>query len=1002
MWNSRNPMLMDNDGDDVAFLSASGDSRNGLYGVDKRDLYERGPAATCSKAQAVGLTIFIFTSIFLTSLVVAFIRPFNNCDSEDFIILDEDVSSSSPVATNGEEFPWDDIRLPMFIRPVRYDIEMTPNLTTLWVKGIEKLIFTVTEETQFIVFHSKNITLTSRTINERLKVERLLECQEREQIYLETNNYMRPGITYAIRIKFEYPLIERLTGFYLSSYKDINGIERKLGTTHFEPTYARQAFPCFDEPQLKAKFLMTITHDRSLDAYFNTPKKEISNVRGKPDQIRDEFEETVEMSTYLVAFVICDFEVKSKMTAHRVNVSVIAASDIIDESGFALEAAVNIMDYYHDFFGLPYPLSKQDLIGLPDFGGEAMENWGLITFRELNLMYSEEETSVQAKQDITVLLAHELGHQWFGNLVTMKWWNDLWLNEGFASWLEYQGVDHIMPSWRMEDQFFMEIIVPALSLDSLSTSHPVSVPVHDPREIEAIFDSISYKKGAAIIHMLEDFIGPTALRKGLRIFLSRHKFSNAVTYDLWNAMSEAWKDTKRVTAPLTTDINDFHASSFVNEEISIPELMDTWTLQMGYPIVTFEQQNRSNIYTIKQSRFIKALALNDPAIQSQTSDFDFKWFVPLTYHSSVYQNPLRLLLNKTHNIEIEFPADVEWFKANINGTGFYRVNYPIENWKALVKLLRSDHTLLTASDRAQLINDAFSLSQAGLLPATIPLELCTYLILEEQIVPWSVAMQHLNHWKLILRETNVVPNINRFILQLILPLYNKLGWEDKGSHEKKLLRKFALMTALTAEYSDAERRGEELFLNYKNKNISIPPNLRAVAYIAGVKFGKLDDWLFAWEKFNKIQQVPSEKSLWMNSLAESTSTYILQRYLDATLDRTRIRLQDVRKILGSVAHNPTGSHLVWRHFQFHFPQFQKMFRKGSFPMVGIIESTISHFSTEFDYNSVYNFFRKRNVGSGIRALEQSIEEIRINIRWRQLHEESIKDWLTLKLGVDDF
>lgn len=301
------------------FVSFLGDSRHGLYGnAHKRDLYERGHVAVCSRGQAIALTIFVFSAIFLTALSVAFIRPFSvggaygarsyldHCLDERLAVGDSKSGKShdnngghhpktspswddgEPIATNGEPFPWNNIRLPTFIHPVRYDVELTPNLTTLWVKGIEKLIFTVSEETQFIVFHSHNITITSRTINERLKVERILEFPERQQVYLETDEVMIPGITYAIRIKFEYKLNNILSGFYLSKYVGKDGKERRLATTNFEPTYARWAFPCFDEPHLKAKFLMTITHDKDTIALFNTPKKPDTGeeVRGKPNQVR--------------------------------------------------------------------------------------------------------------------------------------------------------------------------------------------------------------------------------------------------------------------------------------------------------------------------------------------------------------------------------------------------------------------------------------------------------------------------------------------------------------------------------------------------------------------------------------------------------------------------------------------------------------------------------------------------------------------------------------------
>jgi len=275
-------MDMSDERDDVAFLTGSNSSESRLY--SKRDLYERGHVAVCSHRQALCITVFVFSSILATAVSIAFIRPWNTCDA---VIEphEEELENLTPIATNGEEFPWDDVRLPIFIRPISYDLELTPNLTTLEVRGIIKLIFQVTEETDYIVFHSKNISITSKTINEKLKVVKILEYPARDQLYLETDQPMRPGRTYSIRLKFEYILIQSLEGFYLSTYKDNDGNERRLATTHFEPTSARRAFPCFDEPQLKAKFLVTITHDRSLKSFFNMPIKEVSDVRGKKDQV---------------------------------------------------------------------------------------------------------------------------------------------------------------------------------------------------------------------------------------------------------------------------------------------------------------------------------------------------------------------------------------------------------------------------------------------------------------------------------------------------------------------------------------------------------------------------------------------------------------------------------------------------------------------------------------------------------------------------------------------
>lgn len=965
---------MNDDRDDVAFLTGSGSSDSRVY--SKRDLYEKGHVAVCSHRQAMCITVFVFTAIFCTALVAAFARPFSDCLASTDITDHSQSGPKIPIATNGETFPWNNVRLPMFIRPLSYDIELTPNLTTLAVKGIIKLIFQVTEETDFIIFHAKNLTITSKTINEKLKVNRLLEYPEREQVYFETNKAMKPGKTFSIRLKFQYNISRSLEGFYLSTYTDKNGQTKRLATTHFEPTYARKAFPCFDEPQLKATFLVTITHDKNLKAFFNTPRKEQEMVRGKADQVRDEFEETVKMSTYLLAFVVCDFSVKSSQTVtNNITVSVIAAEGKIEQAQFALEMATKITDYYEVFFGVKYPLPKQDLIAIPDFGAGAMENWGLITYRETSLLYKEGETGAPAQQWVAVVVAHELAHQWFGNLVTMKWWNDLWLNEGFASWMEYQGVNYVQPDWRMLDQFYLHMIQPALSLDSMASSHPVSVTVNDPSEIEGIFDSISYKKGSSIIHMLESHIGEASLKKGLQKYLNDHKFGNAVTKDLWTALTEVAKAN--------------------NNDINVEELMDTWTLQMGYPLITFEQLNGSSTYSISQSHFLTSSQLNGTKKSIPESQFNYSWVVPISFITDKSQVVEKVLLNCTNgsrNAMVDLDEDLLWIKANLNGSGYYRVNYPDEMWSQLILVLRENMETFSPTDRAQLLFDAFSLCRAGLLEPSIPLEMSLYLLKEKELVPWLTALSQLELWTDLMRESPGVEKLRGFILHLIGPMYNQLGWDTSGDHVQQLLRQRILEVAIAARDPSAIKEAVKRFRGLVDNKEHVPADLQDVVYNAGVRYGKEADWEYCFSKYNTTN-VPSERSILLGAMAHTTDTYTLQRYLDLVLDKSVIRPQDVRTVISAVAKNQAGSLLAWRHIQRRWSKLFEMFGRGSFTMGAIIKGVTGHFSTQFDYDQVKSFFGNRNVGAGKRSLEQSLETIEINVLFRQKFEAKIFGWL---------
>ena len=483
-----------------------------------------------------------------------------------------------------------------------------------------------------------------------------------------------------------------------------------------------------------------------------------------------------------------------------------------------------------------------------------MENWGLITYRETSLLYSDTESSSRSKQWVAIVVAHELAHQWFGNLVTMQWWNDLWLNEGFASWMEYKGVDQIQPDWDMMEQFWSAKMLPALHLDCLVSSHPVSVPVKDPKEIEAIFDAISYKKGSSIIHMLESVIGSDDLRSGLKDYLSEHKFSNAITKDLWRSLSKSSKSG-----------------------VDVEKMMSTWTLQMGYPLITFTKKDAGG-WCLKQTRFLTSAQLNTTDPSKPDSKYNYTWEVPVNYVTDKGKKKEVFLHanSNTTSTQVEMQPFDKWFKANINGSGYYRVQYPLDIWQELSSQLNSDHTVFSSIDRAQLIDDSFSLMRAGLLEETVPLSLIKYLKNERSLVPWEVAIHHLSLLSELFRETDARGYLNKFILSLINPTYRELGWEDTGSHLDKLLRGHILKFAVEAEHKDARDKAKEMFTKLRQDEKSVPANLRNLVYSVGIMTGDEGDWRWCYDKYSSTN-IPSERALLLNALGDSTNIFTLQK-----------------------------------------------------------------------------------------------------------------------------
>lgn len=967
------------DVDDIAFLT--GERRTS---VGKRALYEPasmgerarqlfiGPKKSCAIAIIASLLILV------VSLVIAFSRPFTCTPTSTQMIASGSVDHGGKTSTTltvpaGEPSPWDDIRLPAFIEPSSYDIFMHPNLTTRRFQGRVNITFHLNQSENFVVLHSSDVLLLSGA--ELLQGGHVVAVKPtgNEQVYVQFNEKLLVGKNYTLSIEFSGNLTKRLDGFYLSSYVTMAGEERFLATTQFEPSYARMAFPCFDEPALKATFRMSVIREKGFLSLFNMPLNSSSPL---PDDLfLDTFEESVKMSTYLVAFVVCDFKSINSTTASGKKVSVYAAEDQINRAHFALEIATQTLDYYEEYFDVPYPLPKQDLVAIPDFSAGAMENWGLITYRETAILSDPLETSCAMIQNVALTVSHELAHQWFGNLVTMKWWNDLWLNEGFATFMEYIGTEHIKPEWKMVDQFVVSVVQNALFLDALASSHPISVLLDDPNTIESMFDTISYSKGSAIIGMLRSFLGSDNLRKGLQAYLKKFNYSNADTADLWNVFSTASENGPN--------------------PVNVAKIMDTWTQQMGFPLINVTRQGRK--YTATQRRFVTTVQEDDSP--EFISHYAYKWYVPFTCITDKSPHVQKLVWMNLEDVTFELDADVKWIKCNVNQTGFYRVNYEVDMWKTLGEVLINDHETFTSADRASLIDDAFTLARYNMLDSIIPLNMLMYLRYESDIVPWSTALDQLFDWYLLLHEKPALQYFKVYIRQLLEPVIDHLKLEDGGNTESpldKILRGRVLDAAVKVENGSVIEGLKTQFSNWK-AGVNIPPDLRGIVYYTGVRFGTADDWKFCLEKYNS-SMVPSEKLLLLKALGATPDPWLLTQYLEYSLNPEIIRLQDVATVIKCIASNPVGQPLAWRFVRSRWTDLYKQIGRTSFNIVYIIKSVTSHFSTEFDYNEVAHFFKNIDVGTGKRAVKNSLENIRSNIEWLNKNEAAVTDWLEKHFG----
>uniref|UniRef100_A0A8C2F421 Aminopeptidase n=1 Tax=Cyprinus carpio TaxID=7962 RepID=A0A8C2F421_CYPCA len=595
-------------------------------------------------------------------------------------------TTSFPTSTSGEPFPWNKMRLPDTVSPLHYHLLIHPNLTSLDFTGMVRIQIEVHENTKNIILHSKDLHISNARLLDsdigQLQALKVLEYPYFQQIALISEHaLLKRGHVYSIQLEFAANLSESFHGFYKSTYRTSKGDLRVVASTQFEPTSARAAFPCFDEPAFKANFSVRIRREAKHIALSNMPKVLTLELPG--GLFEDQFDVSVKMSTYLVAFIVSDFLSISRTSQHGVQISVYAVPEKIDQAEFALDAAVKLLDFYDDYFDIPYPLPKQDLAAIPDFQSGAMENWGLTTYRESELLFDPHKSSASDKLGITMIIAHELAHQWFGNLVTMQWWNDLWLNEGFAKFMEFVSVNITNPELQVD--YFLEKCFEAMEVDSLSSSHPVSTPVENPAQIQEMFDDVSYDKGACILNMLREFLTPDAFKLGIVRYLKRYSYQNTVNSNLWESLTN-------VSTHYMCD--KWHSE----DELDVKAMMETWTLQEGFPLIMVEVKGRQ--VRLSQERYLKS---DDP---SQTSSF--LWHVPLTYITSGSTTVHRFLL-KTKTDVLYLPEEVDWIKFNVDMSGYYIVHYEGSGWDDLITLLKRNHTELSSNDRASLINNAFQL-----------------------------------------------------------------------------------------------------------------------------------------------------------------------------------------------------------------------------------------------------------------------------------------------------
>lgn len=691
----------------------------------------------------------------------------------------------------------------------------------------------VIETTTNITLHALDITIDSAEFHyecEKLKPDTINYSKENETASLKFSEEIPAGAAGVLYLTFTGELNDKMKGFYRSKYFTASGEERYAGVTQFEATDARRCFPCWDEPAIKATFDITLTVPKDRVALSNMPVlKEDALPGGDLKRIR--FDRTPIMSTYLVACVVGEYDYVEAKSEDGIIVRVFTPVGKKEQGQFALDVATKVLPYYKSYFNIAYPLPKMDLIAISDFSAGAMENWGLVTYRETFVLVDPKNTSLMRKQSIALTVGHEIAHQWFGkcrdslpaqackltlslclslgNLVTMEWWTHLWLNEGYASFVEFLCVQHLFPEYDIWTQFVTDMYTRALELDSLKNSHPIEVPVGHPSEIDEIFDEISYNKGASVIRMLHDYIGEDDFRKGMNLYLTRHQYSNTTTEDLWLALQEA--SSKNVGA-----------------------VMSSWTQHKGFPVISVESEQKSEtqrVLRLKQRKF---------TADGSKADDDCLWVVPISVSTS--KNPKEIaktfLLEKAAmEVTLDGVTENDWIKINPGTVGYYRTSYSQPMLEQLLPAVTDN--ILPPLDRLGLFDDLFAMVQSGQASTVDVLQLVGSYRNENNYTVWTAITNSLANLHVLISHTDLMEHFNAFGRSLYEPVVARLGWEpnENENHLDTLLRSLVLTRLVSFRSQEVSEEARRRFRSHVNGTKILPADLRSACYKAVLQDG---------------------------------------------------------------------------------------------------------------------------------------------------------------------
>ncbi|HET7320380.1 MAG TPA: M1 family metallopeptidase [Candidatus Saccharimonadales bacterium] len=844
-------------------------------------------------------------------------------------------------------------------QPENYQLHLVPdrgNMTfsgTVTIRGKK-----VGRPSERLTFHQQDLKVISAKVvkhdkkgDQELTVVRINNHDSFTEVRVHTADKVFPG-SYSVTLGFEGKITKPMHGIYPCNFKH-DGKDKVLIATQFESHHAREAFPCIDEPEAKATFDLTLTTPSGETVIANTPVKK-QEAKNK-SQVTT-FETTPRMSTYLLAFAYGELGYKEAKTKDGVLVRTYATPGQVELTKHGLDVAVRSLEFFSDYFGVPYPLPKLDMIALPDFSSGAMENWGLVTYRETTMLADEKTSSIESKQLVALVIAHELSHQWFGNLVTMKWWDDLWLNESFANLMEYRCVDALYPEWNIWEQFVASEEASAKRRDSLRDVQPIRTGVNHPDEISTLFDpSIVYAKGGSVLYMLLNFIGEKSFRTGLKAYFQKHAYGNTQATDLWDALGAA----------SSQDITDFMAG---------------WLNRPGYPLVSVDWVPGSKTVGLKQRRF-----LSDAG---ESEDANEPWQVPL---SSTYEANPALLKSLSLQATVN-PNASEPFLLNHDGHSYFLARYAnAEHLKVIAHAIKQGK--VSPTDRLILL-DSYNLLQRSEAASTVELlELLQGYEGENNESVWGAMALAIAEARRLVENDPSEDKLDALIAKLTMPLVTKLGWDDAPNDTAQTLRLRGLVLSMAAgaKVQSVLDEGLKRFATF-SKPSDLSPTIRGVVFFIGGRYGSDADFQKLLKQHEENTNADERDEL----ASGLTSTKKQEHYsqLLAMLTGDEIRRQDLMHWWVWLLRNRYSKQAAWEWLVDKWGWIEKEFAGDkSYGFYARYAGSI--YSREEELKKFTDFFTpKKDVIALARDITLGEQEITSRVAWRKRNEQAVKDWLS--------